>query len=157
MEKTFGEKAIVLDNHKMGNDKKSRTEAAKMINDIIKNHEFAEGEKLNIVAHSHGGNAVFEATKSGMDRQIDNLVTLGTPIRNDYIPNFSMVNNFLNVFSRNDRVQLLGSGLTLGARRMFNNPNVRNLDATHAGSPGHSDLWRKTNTWIEIVEPKLKK
>jgi len=159
VEMTFGEKAIVLDNYKMGNDKKSRTEAAKKINDIINNHVFTEGEKLNIVAHSHGGNAVFEATKSGMDRKIDNLVTLGTPIRNDYIPDFSMVDNFLNVYSRHDFVQSLGSGLTLGARRMFNNPNVRNFDATGfaKGIFSHFDLWQKPNTWIEIVEPKFRK
>ena len=157
VEKTFGEKAIVLDNNKMGNDKKSRNEAANKINDIIKNHEFSEGEQLNIVAHSHGGNAVFEATQIGMDHKIDNLVTMGTPIRNDYIPDFSKVDNFLNVFSRNDSIQPLGSGFTLGARRMFFTPSVKNLDATGAGKPGHSDLWQKPDTWNLIIEPKLKK
>ena len=78
VEKSFGEKAVVVNNAGMKNDKAARTATAKMIQDLVKNHNFAEGEQLNIVAHSHGGNAAFEATKN-MDHRVDNLVTLGTP------------------------------------------------------------------------------
>jgi RHS repeat-associated protein len=156
VEKTFGEKAIVLDNGGMGNTKNARTEAARKINEIIKNHEFAEGEKLNIVAHSHGGNAVKEATHN-MDHKIDNLVTLGTPIRNDYIPDYSKIDNFLNVFSENDSVQRLGMGIISGARRTSYNPNVRNIDVTMPYEPGHSELWQNLSIWNSIIEPKLKR
>jgi pimeloyl-ACP methyl ester carboxylesterase len=53
---------------------------------MIDNHDFAGGDQLNIVGHSHGGNIgilVIQMT----NRKIDNLVTLGTPMRSDYQPN----------------------------------------------------------------------
>lgn len=158
VERSFGEKAVVLGNAGMKNDKDARTAAAKMIVELVKNHKFAEGEKLNIVSHSHGGNAVFEATQRGLDHKIDNLVTLGTPIRADYAPDLSKVGNFLNVFSRNDQVQTSGGGLFgLGdADRQIRVPQVQNLDATGTAR-GHSDLWKGSKTWMLIVEPKLKK
>jgi RHS repeat-associated protein len=156
VERSFGEKAIVVNNAGMKNDKAARTATAKMIQDLVKNHKFAEGEKLNIVAHSHGGNAVFEATKN-MDQKIDNLVTLGTPIRGDYRPDFAKVDNFLNVFSRNDQVQTIGGGLySINADRQIRLPQVQNLDATgYAG--GHSLLWQDTRTWDKVVDPRLRK
>ncbi|MBI5085835.1 MAG: RHS repeat-associated core domain-containing protein [Acidobacteria bacterium] len=158
VEKSFGEKAIVLPNSGMKNDKAARSAAAKMIVELVKQHTFADGEKLNIIAHSHGGNAVFEATKGGLDHKIDNLVTLGTPIRGDYRPDCTKIGGFLNSFSRNDQVQTSGGGIYgLGdADRQIRMPQVENLDATGtATSPG--DLWERLATWDKVVEPKLKK
>ena len=54
--KTFGEKAIVLNNNNMQDNSSSRAAAAKQLESLIHDHQFAEGEKLNIVTHSHGGN-----------------------------------------------------------------------------------------------------
>ncbi|MFA0077741.1 RHS repeat-associated core domain-containing protein [Vibrio artabrorum] len=45
-----------------------------------------KGIKTNIVAHSHGGNVAFEAIKQIRGRKIDQLITLGTPIREDHLP-----------------------------------------------------------------------
>jgi hypothetical protein len=41
-------------------------------------------KERNIVAHSHGGNVVFHATAYGL--QINNLITVGTPVRSDMEP-----------------------------------------------------------------------
>jgi len=92
----------------------------------------------------------------GLNRIIDNLVTFGTPVRNDYIPNYSKIVNFLNVFSQNDSVQQKGMGLISGARRTFNSPSVRNIDVTMPYEPGHSDLWKDLRIWNEIIGPILK-
>ena len=63
-------------------------------------------EPINVIAHSHGGNVAFEATRSGA--QIDNLITLGTPGRDDHQPNRSNIGNWYNVYSEADAVQSRG-------------------------------------------------
>lgn len=82
--------------------------------DFINSHDFKDNEKLNIVAHSHGGNIVKVATNAGLKRQIDNLVNLGTPQNQDldrlgFITNINTVGNYCNVSSLADPIQLLGA------------------------------------------------
>ncbi|MBI2822535.1 MAG: hypothetical protein HYX74_09950 [Acidobacteria bacterium] len=166
VEQSFGEKALILDNRGLKDSARARAKAAEMIVDLVKKHKFTEGEKLNIVAHSHGGNAVFEATKQGLNHKIDTLVTLGTPIRSDYIPNQAMIGQHLNVFSNSDQIQPLGGirysipgsviPAIVPARRTLTLPGVQNLDATSYAS-GHSVFWQDTKTWEKVVTPKLKK
>jgi hypothetical protein len=78
--------------------------------DFINNYTFAEGEKLNIVAHSHGGNIVKVASLL-INRQVDNLVTLGTPQNTDLAPiNFHRAaKNHCNVSSLVDYKQFYGA------------------------------------------------
>lgn len=64
----------------MSNSPEARAAAAKQLETLIHDHKFADGEKLNIVAHSHGGNVVAEATQEGIGHNIDHVVTLGTPM-----------------------------------------------------------------------------
>ncbi len=45
-----------------GNTQEDRTAAAYQLLNIINNYDFAEGEPLNIVAHSHGGNVIKQFT-----------------------------------------------------------------------------------------------
>jgi len=166
VEKTFGETAVLLPNNFMGNSVQARSAAAKQLISIIAAHKFAPGEKLNIVAHSHGGNAVAEATQTGIPHKIDTLVTMGTPIRPDYQFNESKIGLHLNVFSNHDKVQPAG-GMTydmggslipgiIPASRTVNLPGVKNLDATSEAG-GHSQLWKKPGTWANIVAPEIKK
>ena len=170
VEKTFGEKAEVLGNNNMGDSKQARAAAAKQLKGIIANHKFAPGEKLNIVAHSHGGNVVAEATQEGISHKIDTLVTMGTPIRPDYQFNESMIGSHLNVYSTHDSVQTIGGpqrlvsppfgmgsvGLIVSADRTISTPGVKNLDASSQAA-GHSQLWNQPGTWDKIVAPELKK
>ena len=162
VEKKFGEAAVVLNNDNMGNTDNARADATKKLMDLIASHKFAPGEKLNIVAHSHGGNVVASATNKGLSHKIDTLVTLGTPIRTDYKFNGSMIGQHLNVYSNNDSVQTIGGPMrrdgwkiTVSAERTLSSPGVQNLDAT-AEANGHSELWTKPGTWDKIVEPKIK-
>ena len=152
----------------MGNTKEARLKAANDLVSIIQNHKFGEGEKLNIVAHSHGGNVAFKASemmaKEGAPgRIIDVLVTLGTPIRPDYRPAEGQVETLINVFSTKDKVQTKGggeSGSLAGAMfyksagRTLDREGVQDVDATKLAS-GHSKLWQDTATWKQAVSPRL--
>ncbi len=95
-----------------GNNRESRANAAANLLNFINSPEvqmrLAAGEKLNIVAHSHGGNVVKEYTNLEGSTKIDNLVTLGTPQRSDYNLNQSKVVNYLNGYSNHDMVQSNG-------------------------------------------------
>jgi RHS repeat-associated protein len=170
--KAFGERAVVLNNSNMANTPQGRAAAAKAILSLVANHKFAEGENLNIVAHSHGGNAVFSATQGGLTHKIDTLVTLGTPVRSDYPANTSLIGNHINVFSDFDSVQTHGgfaqSMGTWGVSRSEVGPAGRTIgsatnveaglpDLGGAGVRNHSALWQNTEVWTKQVEPLLKK
>lgn len=109
---TFGETPILFNNLSQwsgGNNHNDRMLAGNNLADLINNHEFAPGEQLNIVAHSHGGNVAKIASHMLNDGiQIDNLITLGTPVRPDYPTNMSVVSNMVEVYSNNDFVQSNG-------------------------------------------------
>ncbi|MEN9390690.1 MAG: hypothetical protein RLZZ283_790, partial [Candidatus Parcubacteria bacterium] len=92
-----------------GDNRASRTAAASYVADIINNHQFAEGEKLNLVGHSHGGNIAIQVTNI-VDRKVDTLVTIGTPVRSDYKPNAANIGMHVNAYATNDVVQKLGGG-----------------------------------------------
>lgn len=87
--------------------------------DFINTYPFKEGEKLNIVAHSHGGNLVKIASWY-LNRRIDNLVTLGTPVNYDLLGQIGdkfytlrpgEVANYCNVSSLTDNIQFAGAGV----------------------------------------------
>ncbi len=112
---SFGEKAELLtmkneDNSTkaLENTPESREEFAQLLNKRISGHKFRPGEKLNIIAHSHGGNVVKAYTNMDESKKIDNLVTLGTPQRGDYPINRDKVGKYINVYSSDDQVQVLG-------------------------------------------------
>ena len=86
------------------------------------------GEPIRVVAHSHGGSAALLASKCA---QIDDLVTLGTPIMPDYQPGKG-VKKWENVYSTGDRVQTI----PLGATRT--SPSANNIKVNK--KYGHSDL-----------------
>lgn len=92
-----------------GDNKGARQKAADYITSTIKDHKFADGEQLNIVGHSHGGNIGILVSQM-TDHKIDNLVTLGTPVRSDYKPNSEMIGKHTNVYSNLDPVQLFLGG-----------------------------------------------
>jgi RHS repeat-associated protein len=154
-----------------------RKMAAKALAEFINNYRFAPGETLNIVAHSHGGNIAFEASWL-LNRPIDNLITLGTPIRSDYKLNPNRVGRHFHVYSENDVVQRnggYGAGYFGGdyparsvphpggeqgiAARRYYGPKTTNLDATNLVSDrpfkSHTDLWKEAAPWEKQVRPLL--
>lgn len=99
---TFGEAAQVWDWSGEDNDLARREAGFKLalyLNEYKKDHPC---EPINIVAHSHGGNVAFVASRYAT---IDNLVTLGTPVTTSYNPHLSNIGNYINVYSNSDNVQ----------------------------------------------------
>jgi RHS repeat-associated protein len=110
--KTFGETPIVMNNKSIwsgADNSAARDQAAQAIAGQISQYKFAPGEKLNIVGFSHGGNVGIEVSQL-TDHRIDNLITLGTPVRSDYQPNRAMIGNQVSAYSNLDPYQALGGG-----------------------------------------------
>ncbi|MFY9609632.1 MAG: RHS repeat-associated core domain-containing protein [Blastocatellia bacterium] len=162
-----------------GNTWQDRKKAAKALAEFINSYTFAPGETLNIVAHSHGGNIAFEASWL-LNRPIDNLVTLGTPIRSDYALNPNRVGRHFHGYSDNDEVQVRGGygagyfgGDSPGTRipilpppgeqgpagRRYDSKKTTNLNLTYLVSDGplqsHTDLWEKEAPWEKQIRPAL--
>lgn len=92
-----------------GDNRRAREIAAQDLAMMVRMHRMLyPNDPINIVAHSHGGNAALEATNYGA--VYDNLVTLGTPMRPDYSPNTGNIHNWYNIYSRSDMVQISGGG-----------------------------------------------
>jgi RHS repeat-associated protein len=98
-----------------GNTKQDRSKAAmKLKKDVIK--ALDADKPVNIVAHSHGGIVVFEMTQllaqhnkaNGTNYQVNNVVTLGTPIRDDYTPEMGVIGSLNLVSNTIDDVQRNG-------------------------------------------------
>jgi hypothetical protein len=77
---------------------------------MIAAHDFATGERLNILAHSHGGNVALAASHLGLARPIDNLITLNKPtlLREAYLPGKN-IENFYNISAARDWIQWAAS------------------------------------------------
>jgi RHS repeat-associated protein len=92
-----------------GNNDYDRQTAANNLADFINNYEFADGEQLNLVMHSHGGNVgkiTLRMLNDGI--KVDNFVTLGTPVIDRYKTDLSRVKNMLEVYSDYDWTQVNG-------------------------------------------------
>jgi hypothetical protein len=62
-----------------GNNDRDRMAGAQALRELIAAHQFAPGAKLNVIAHSHGGNVALAASHLGLAREIDCLITLNKP------------------------------------------------------------------------------
>jgi RHS repeat-associated protein len=117
--KTFNEPPTVINNPSVwsgADTSAARMKAAQAIASGISNYWFADGETLNIVGLSHGGNIGIEVSQL-TNHKIDNLITMGTPVRDDYQPNAAMIGNHIQVFSSNDKIwQGMGGGQTSGSQ-----------------------------------------
>ncbi|MGI9280997.1 MAG: esterase/lipase family protein [Endozoicomonas sp.] len=89
------------------NHREARVEAGKALAERIERN-YEKGIETNIIAHSHGGNVAFEALKLLESAEVKQLITLGTPIRDDHIPSrefiASKVNTYIHVSGGKDSV-----------------------------------------------------
>lgn len=154
---TFKETPVLL-NWSGGNSRQARTEGAKMLQKLVKEHHFAKGERLNIVAHSHGGNVALEASTNTW---IDVLITLGTPVRDDYPGNSQNIGLWIQGYAPGDDVQVRGGygdswcwgqGECGPAGREFADADD-NVDTGIETGPlaSHSDLWRDPSVWTQMT------
>lgn len=129
------------------NDHKERVKAASDLVTWVGSHPCTN---LDIIAHSHGGNVSFLATRLGL--KMRKLITLGTPVRLEYLPDLRNIGMFYNVFSTIDLVQTpagtfpnrRGEGRTLSDGMTMINQIA--TDDGHGGRPGHSAL-HEPDTW----------
>jgi pimeloyl-ACP methyl ester carboxylesterase len=93
-----------------GNNHAHRIAAAQTLRKMIAAHRFATGEKLNIIAHSHGGNVALAASNLGLAQPIENLITLNKPtlLRDAYKPGRN-IENFYNISAARDWIQWAAS------------------------------------------------
>jgi hypothetical protein len=97
------------------NGDRYRLEGAQMLRDMIASHRFGAGDKLNILAHSHGGNVALAATQLGVAYRIDLLVTLNKPtlVGKVYSGRINNIGRFVNISARRDWTQWAGSNAKL--------------------------------------------
>jgi RHS repeat-associated protein len=109
---TFGGITVVFANKSLWsgeNNDSARQEGALNLKNFIDSYfsRHPEDSTLNIIGHSHGGNVAALYSQIA-NRKIDNLVTLGTPIRTEYKFNEKNIGNHYNVYSMIDFVQTGG-------------------------------------------------
>jgi hypothetical protein len=151
----FGEQAIVFE--WSGHLFDRIFSGAVKLHNFISRHEFKEGEKLNIVAHSHGGNVAKAYTRFD-GRRIDTLITMGTPQRSDFRIYPGTVGNYFNVYSKYDLIQKSGGpwyyfGLPFAGRTDRCSINIGIDRASGVGRVGHGDLhtvavWHEMERWL---------
>ncbi|MBN1550546.1 hypothetical protein JW979_03710, partial [bacterium] len=95
-----------------GNTRAERTEGA--VDLFLRIRElYRAGRPINIVAHSHGGNLVTECLnlidswneESSENIHINNIILIGTPIRDDYPVSVKSVGRFNLIYNTMDLVQ----------------------------------------------------
>jgi hypothetical protein len=105
---------VLLDWAPSGNRQRYRMAAAEKLCRLVSDHRFQPGEKLHMIAHSHGGNVALAASRMGLDHPIDTLITLNKPTRRGrhYLPGRG-IGSFYNISARNDWMQWAGSDARL--------------------------------------------
>lgn len=105
--------------------------------------------RLDVVAHSHGGNVIMRAQAIEPRLLIRNLILLGTPARYECPPRNRQTWRLNNVYSDNDWTQVLGSKGGARGEGRTQSDHVRSVNLyrpewTSTGgvvnSAGHSDL-----------------
>lgn len=120
-----------------GNSSEDRATAARGLADFINNYNFAPGEQLNIVTHSHGGNVALQAAALGLKHQIDVLITLGAPF--GYGSMNSGIKDWYNITGSGDYVQ---TNASVGCWNCDIQQGAHNYTVQ---SGGHSTLWNNKN------------
>ena len=136
------------------NDAGERERAALVIyNQITENTDIKRDTLINLVGHSHGGNVMILVANmlSGGGYSNINLLTLETPVRDDYKLESSGVKH-TQLYSNRDWVQTLGGGFEFGLTStwtlgMHQYSSAKNIDTTMQTQFYLS----KTNTYQTIV------
>ena len=97
------------------NDKHRQKLANKLVDKIIELKNKNPQEPIRLTGHSHGGNVIKIATQKLVDKGykniVDDIMYLGTPVRDDYKTNNEVLkkkSKVLNVYDKSDLVQKWG-------------------------------------------------
>ncbi len=142
----------------------ARIAGAEQLRKMIANYQFAPGEQLNVIAHSHGGNVALAASQLELTHKIDNLITLGTPGEGAdmYAPNWNNIGKWYNIQASTDWVPGMDSDVDATNREGARNFVVPTPGLGHLGGNGsaHSSLWQNNNirnqwwTWWTNQQPR---
>jgi insecticidal toxin complex protein TccC len=138
------------------NHRHARIAAGRALADRIAQNT-ASGIRTNVIAHSHGGNVVFEAIKAlnSPAERIEQLVTLGTPIREDHLPSLQELRRrtgvYLHVSGGRDTIApkggadfvKFGRGMFIGDKASYGRARRKNPFADlqlHIADATHSEL-----------------
>ena len=132
---------------------RDRIAGAEQLRKMINDYDFAPGEQLNIIAHSHGGNVALLASQMQLNHPIDNLITLGTPGLGEYTPNaddpgaWRNVGAWYNIQASTDWVPSLDSDTNSTNRAGAHNYTVPTPGLGHLGGDrsAHSSMWQNSN------------
>jgi pimeloyl-ACP methyl ester carboxylesterase len=127
------------------------SERIKAARDLVAWAKVHPATELDVIAHSHGGNVCHVAM--GLGLKVRKLVTLGTPIRLEYLPHIRSAGVIHNIFSTADLVQTpsgtfpnrRSEGRTLGDSAKIVNHWA--FDDGSGNRPGHGDL-HESKTWV---------
>ena len=88
-----------------GNTKIARKYAAKDLLKLInENYDYKEGEIINLVGHSHGGNVIKEFTNIYDNDYEIRILNYATPNRNDYKIDDEKLLEFYNIYHKDDNI-----------------------------------------------------
>jgi len=127
-----------------------RMAGAEQLRKMINSYDFAPGEQLNIIAHSHGGNVALLAAQMKLKHPISNLITLGTPGLQSYAPNvgdpgtWRNIGKWYNIQASTDWVPSLDSDTNSRNRGGAQNFTVPTPGLGHFGE-AHTALWQNNN------------
>jgi RHS repeat-associated protein len=111
----FGEEALLFD-WNGGLSDYDREEASYRLLSLINHHQFREGETLNIITHSFGGEIPIRLSNmKTLAHPIDNLITLAVPGRESQRGNSRNILNWYNFYSLTDVAQALGVSSEFGS------------------------------------------
>jgi len=139
----------------LGNNKKDRNKLAnKVVKEIVNILKKNKNEPIRLTGHSHGGNVQKLVTqklaKKGYKNIIDDMMFLGTPVRDDYSINYKVLKpnaKILNIYDRSDLVQIHGGyngefsplpilGEYGTAKQIINNHKVKNIKVEAPSTEG---------------------
>ncbi len=124
-----------------GNNDGDRIAGAEMLREMIAAHRFPPGAKLNIIAHSHGGNVALAASRLGLAQPIDTLIALSKPQMDAeiYQPGKN-VKNFYNISAMGwDWIQYGGSA-TSGHYKTDPHAINKSFDTSQSNLRAHAAL-----------------
>lgn len=146
------------------NSSKARTVAAKNLVGILSNRGESSSEPITLVGHSHGGNVSIEAINlmvedSKFDNVEINLLTINTPVRDDYqlSDKASKRVNHVNVYDPSDPVQSRGGNYGSAKREFKNAENIKVSNpqgVTKDYHNSHNRVRDWLNNLIEAIQKK---
>ena len=170
---TFNNEPLYAEAWSGSNNKNAREKGAEELRDMIMTYINENGgledfdEPIRLVGHSHGGNVAILAANLLAEKGItvETLITIATPVRNDYQLDEGAVNQHINVYNTGDfvqarlggKIQNIGkAGRTYSSAINVEVPKLPNrLWIVNRGIANHGFMHNNVSVWENYIVPKL--